>query len=554
VGSEFLPYKCRFRLSLAVIGIVVSVAFHASAEAVETAPALSEERLLFTPQGTVRQLVLADVNADGRQDVVYSSALESGASPALFVAVNDGTEPGFGNAQPVQISEAAGFGSILLEDFNGDGQPDIVVTVAGLPTRIYLNTSSAAGVMFSQVNLPAAHAVAAADVNHDGRVDLVLIGEPASADVLFLNNGGSSPFAGVTPKPLGVMSATGAGTLADFDGDGRPDFVQQTDAGLRVYVNDGTADPFVATAPVGIAANFNGEVASIRDLNGDGRADVVTVRQGNYGTFVAPEWQIYFQNGSAAAPYAEVTRLPHRGGLGIQCDAVLTQDFNGDGRVDLAFGCTNTMVKFDSSPNYSGNLYLNDGTAMPFVNARAIEIPRAKASFMSDAAYMAMGKVGGRPTLLVANTSLNPGVRAYGLIDDQLPVAAADSASTHKNQPVQIELLANDSDSDGTLSPMSRRIVSLATHGTVNVLTNGAVTYVPEQNFTGIDTFQYSVRDNNAAESNIATVTVNVMKTGGGGATDLLTLALLGAGLLLRRCGRGGSTAHRRPAAIPHDG
>jgi FtsP/CotA-like multicopper oxidase with cupredoxin domain len=91
------------------------------------------------------------------------------------------------------------------------------------------------------------------------------------------------------------------------------------------------------------------------------------------------------------------------------------------------------------------------------------------------------------------------------------PTAVDDSSSTPRNTVKFINLVANDSDPDGTIDPNSIVIVTPPTRGgTVQVVTNG-VNYTPRKNFRGTDTFTYTVKDNNGATSNVATVRVNVL-------------------------------------------
>jgi hypothetical protein len=98
------------------------------------------------------------------------------------------------------------------------------------------------------------------------------------------------------------------------------------------------------------------------------------------------------------------------------------------------------------------------------------------------------------------------------------PIANADTVATSVSTPVQIGVLANDTDSDGTIDPTSVTVVTPAAHGSTAVSpTTGVVTYTPTTAFTGPDAFTYTVEDDDGATSNIATVSITV--TGGGGAT-----------------------------------
>jgi VCBS repeat-containing protein len=98
------------------------------------------------------------------------------------------------------------------------------------------------------------------------------------------------------------------------------------------------------------------------------------------------------------------------------------------------------------------------------------------------------------------------------------PLAVDDSAQTPRNTVVFLNLTANDTDADsnlkdgyGNVAASQITIVAQPTRGTLNVLTNG-VNFTPRNNFKGTDMFTYTVRDLLGAESNVATVTVNVTK------------------------------------------
>lgn len=92
------------------------------------------------------------------------------------------------------------------------------------------------------------------------------------------------------------------------------------------------------------------------------------------------------------------------------------------------------------------------------------------------------------------------------------PVAQDDYATTRRNTAVAINVLANDSDVDGTLVASSVTATKPTRGGTAVVNANGSITYTPRQNFRGTDTFTYTVRDDDGAVSNAATVRVNVVR------------------------------------------
>jgi len=121
------------------------------------------------------------------------------------------------------------------------------------------------------------------------------------------------------------------------------------------------------------------------------------------------------------------------------------------------------------------------------------------------------------------------------------PVAANDTAVTNVNTAVVINVVTNDTDADGTVNPASVAIATPPASGSalVNQVT-GAVTYTPNANFTGADSFTYTVNDNLGAASNAASVsiTVSVPATATGGAPGILSTINVTRATFTARTGR----------------
>lgn len=98
-------------------------------------------------------------------------------------------------------------------------------------------------------------------------------------------------------------------------------------------------------------------------------------------------------------------------------------------------------------------------------------------------------------------------------INDGAPVAVNDNTSTNEDTAVTIDVLANDSDVDGnqTIDKASVLIKTNPSNGSLSQnFVTGEVTYTPNNNYTGSDSFTYTIKDNSGLESNIATVSINV--------------------------------------------
>ena len=86
------------------------------------------------------------------------------------------------------------------------------------------------------------------------------------------------------------------------------------------------------------------------------------------------------------------------------------------------------------------------------------------------------------------------------------PVGVDDTASTNEDTPVSVNVVSNDTDVEG--DPLTVSAVTQGTNGTVT-FAGGTVTYTPNANFSGPDTFTYTVSDGNGG-TDTATVDVTV--------------------------------------------
>jgi ELWxxDGT repeat protein len=121
--------------------------------------------------------------------------------------------------------------------------------------------------------------------------------------------------------------------------------------------------------------------------------------------------------------------------------------------------------------------------------------------------------------LLFAGISSVEGEELW-FIENDAPVALPDSGATTAPAAVTIDVLANDSDPDGTLPRTSVRITRVAANGSAVANATGSITYTPTAGFAGNDTFEYLVADAQGRESAATTVTVAVgaaPPVGGGG-------------------------------------
>ncbi|MEO7134343.1 MAG: VCBS repeat-containing protein [Vicinamibacterales bacterium] len=215
------------------------------------------------------------MNGDGKPDII--AANRYGQTPGFnYICLNRGN--GTFGTDCIGFSQEPAT-TITAADFNGDGIPDLLVPHRnGGQSRLYLGVKN--GDLARLPSLPFGPANAqirsaeAADFNHDGTLDVVVIDEGTGSAIYF--GRGDGTFA--PPVPIGDKSIVPyALTIADLDCDGTPDFVVgNVTAPSIVYFNDGTGRKFT---PVSFGDSKGTAYGiAVGDFDRDGRPDIVVAR------------------------------------------------------------------------------------------------------------------------------------------------------------------------------------------------------------------------------------------------------------------------------------
>jgi hypothetical protein len=207
---------------------------------------LSAARRSELPTRQVNAVKVADLDRDGYPEIVFAN----GMGPASYVYWNDHGKLTASRKTELPSSDAR---DCAVADLNGDGVPDIFVAnhqVAGNPlTDSYLYWGGKDG--FSAQNrqrfqTTGAWGVSTADLNRDGRVDLVVSNyeEHYSYDVpshVYWNS--PRGFSDSLRTALYTRGAVG-NTVGDFDGDGHLDILFNTTAGGARGVGSGSVQVY----------------------------------------------------------------------------------------------------------------------------------------------------------------------------------------------------------------------------------------------------------------------------------------------------------------------
>jgi hypothetical protein len=285
--------------------------------------------------GNIYAVAVADLDGDGTDDlVILSNSLQ------IFLANGDGTFQAKGSTT-FPVSNAV---QILVADLNHDGKLDLVVNSVGQGVSVLLGNGD--GSFQDPVNVFAStsnFSFAMEDFNGDGNQDL-LLADANQKDVTVLLGRGDCSFV------LGSTVATGlegrGGIVAgDFNGDGRLDFATGDSeiSGLHLFLGNG--DGTFQTGPVYASAGSNSEDTfgnlSACDLNSDGRLDLLTE---SLQVGFEPTTNLYLAQADGslrAARLYGVTTGPYKAAQHVK-----VADLNRDGRPDIAGVGDNTVRPF----------------------------------------------------------------------------------------------------------------------------------------------------------------------------------------------------------------
>lgn len=268
---------------------------------------------------------LVDFDGDGKLDVA-GVVNNSTVSVARNISV-----PGQIRFEPaIVLSGTVGGGSILAEDFDGDGKKDLVFIQDNIQLMLVKNNSTPGNIAVAGLySIPSGNSgvsglLSARDIDKDGKPEILFASYSGVVNIIKNNcNGENINFSPHYYYPLGNYGLTTIST--DVDDDGKPDLLAASGE-LAVFRNSSTPGNIIINPRVGFRAGDWPTFVSTGDLDGDGRTDALVSQS-------EPNKMVVFKNLSAPgtivfSPLPELPSGNHPYSNGIN-------DLSGDGKPDI---------------------------------------------------------------------------------------------------------------------------------------------------------------------------------------------------------------------------
>lgn len=239
----------------------------------------------------------SDVNRDGKTDIliveqsVAANIIEN-QTANLSGNFITGT---FASFQRSFITRPTSRGSVVAADFDNDGYADMITSNFTLDNiSIYKNakqyranaTSFEASVELTTGDNP--QRIYTGDFDRDGKLDLLVLHGAGTSTTLLILFQNTSTVGNISFNRIDLTnpSATTTATVADLDGDGKPEIITTSETGNRfsIFKNIHTSGALTAAS---FAAPFNTTVTAPRgittgDLNLDGKPEIILTRAAGF--------------------------------------------------------------------------------------------------------------------------------------------------------------------------------------------------------------------------------------------------------------------------------
>lgn len=289
----------------------------------------SEYRVRYT-----NAVVVADLDTDGRPDIVTGNGVYAGAgAESGYASISLQTTPGT-LGTPTRYTVGGDPAALAVGDLNGDLRPDLMVAnAASGSVSVYFQSAATPGTftlattLYTGVLTPLD--VAAGDLNQDGRADIAVATSGSDTVQIFYQT--ATPGTFLLSASIVVHGDPRAIVVSDLNGDGRTDLAVSTTADTVSLLFQNVGAGTFATA-VELPVGSRPVALKAADLTGSGRLDLITA---NYRATTTGDGITVLRQ-TAPGVFAAGANFD----VGDYYTAgIAVGDLDGDGNPDLAVAC-----------------------------------------------------------------------------------------------------------------------------------------------------------------------------------------------------------------------
>lgn len=296
-----------------------------------------------------------DFDNDGKADLV--TANETLRTLSFYKNTGNNDQPFTTTASlKISLSLSVSIVDLAVADINNDGKLDVMVLTSD-QIKIYLNQSNGSTLSFTNaLNLTAGSfnlSLAIGDLDGDGKLDIVA---GAQSKIYIFNNTSTAAKFSFATTAQAIAITTGSQYarsigIADIDGDSKSDLAIACDDFFSVLRNTSTSGA-ISFAP---KTDFTGKTdyLAIDDIDADGKKDIITSTRGSIFVYTnkSTTGLISLTNQQEIKP-------------DIQQAIIRTGDLNGDGKPEIILGLLEKKVLVLENRSTAGNPVF--ATAAPY--------------------------------------------------------------------------------------------------------------------------------------------------------------------------------------------
>jgi hypothetical protein len=318
------------------------------------------QKIVLQSERQALSVAIGDVDGDGKIDILYST------TPSIILLHNTSSNGNVSFEEKALENLEGTTGSMVLRDMNNDGRPDLVL-YGPYASYCYANTTTGLNISFGpMMGLPNVYSsgtisTALADIDGDNKPDPIG-GSSYTGITIFENNSvpgdlSTSDFPTTYFLHQGYYYTAWNMITADFDGDSKPDIVEDDFSGNQLLISRNTATKGIINAsslaePKAFSNSSMTYNLNVADMNGDGKIDLLG--SSNIGVYYEKN-QSVTGNISLAGPVPLIAGTSNN-----SVNNVKINDMDGDGRMDIM------LVNIENS---TLSIYHNGPAVVPQITA-----------------------------------------------------------------------------------------------------------------------------------------------------------------------------------------